>query len=299
LPIIHQGKLSGILYLENNLSTNVFTPQRLEVLKLLSSQIAVSIENARLYEQEKELARLQTEVQLAAKIQLDLLPKTAPQIPGYDIAGKTVPAKLVGGDCFDFISIDEHRLALCIGDVSGKGLPASLLMANVQATVRSQTLLRPSPKECVERSNKLLFQATTSDKFVSLFYGILDVTAHSLQFSNAGHDAPLVFSLKNNVTKLEKGGIPLGMLEGFAFEEDAVMLQPADVVVACSDGITEAMNENDEQFGCDRLVKMVQEHLHFSSIELIECILTAVKNHTGNCPQSDDMTIVVAKRTAG
>ena len=145
-PIIHQGKLAGILYLENNLVSGAFTEERLEVLNLLSTQIAISIENAHLHEEEKELVRIREEVQVASRIQRDLLPQSTPVIPGYQLCGINIPAQIVGGDYYDYIQIDETGVALCLGDVSGKGLPAALLMANLQATLRAQIINSDSVK---------------------------------------------------------------------------------------------------------------------------------------------------------
>jgi sigma-B regulation protein RsbU (phosphoserine phosphatase) len=144
--------------------------------------------------------------------------------------------------------IDDQRMAICLGDVSGKGLPASLLMANLQATLRSQTLNAHSPKECIEKSNRLLFLSTSPEKFVTLFYCIIDRSSHKLAFTNAGHEFPFVVGADERVRRLETGGLALGMLEDFPFEEEVIQLEPGDVVVISSDGVSEAMNPA-ERFG--------------------------------------------------
>jgi sigma-B regulation protein RsbU (phosphoserine phosphatase) len=296
-PIVHQGKLSALLYLENNLTAGAFTRERIEVLRLLSSQIAISIENALLHEQEKAFTRMQEEVRLAAQIQRNLLPQSSPPIAGYEISGSNIPAHAVGGDYFDFIQISEDRWAICIGDVSGKGLPASLLMANLQATLRGQTLLDAPPGECLRRANRLLFQSTSPEKFATLFYAILDARKHTLLFSNAGHDNPFVLHHGIESRRLKTGGIPLGMFEDFVFEEETISVEPGDLVVMCSDGIAEAMNAHEEQFGEERLSAILAQPGHPSPQDVIRRTLEAAKEFTGSTPQSDDMTIVVIRRT--
>ena len=296
MPIEHQGNLSGILYLENNLSTNAFTPARLEILRLLSSQIAVSMENARLYAQERELVRMQEEFRLAAKIQQELLPSRSPALEGYEISGRNIPARMVGGDYFDFIRIDDHRLAICIGDVSGKGLPASLLMANLQASLRGQSMLTASPSECLARSNRLLFESTSPEKFATVFYGVLDTSTHRFRCCNGGHEYPLLLSRSGGCRELTAGGIALGMLESFPFGEEEVELHPGDLLVMYSDGITEAMNPADIQFGRDHLADLLREARQLPLEGLTAKVVDAVKAHAGNAPQSDDITLVAIRR---
>lgn len=296
MPVQHQGKLSAILFLENCLATHTFTPTRLEVLRLLSTQIAVSMENARLYAQERELARIQEEVSLAAKIQQELLPQKPPAVDGYDISGRNIPALTVGGDYFDYIRIDDHRLAVCIGDVSGKGVPAALLMANLQASLRAQTLLTISPSECMANSNRLLFESTSPEKFATLFYGILDMRLHTLTYCNAGHEHPILLGVSGKTQDLEIGGIALGMLESFPFEEAVVTLNPGDLLVMYSDGISEAMDPASERFGRERLDAVLASEKGSPLGSLTSNIVFAVQQHAGGAPQSDDITIVAIRR---
>jgi predicted ATPase/serine phosphatase RsbU (regulator of sigma subunit) len=296
MPIEHQGKLSGILYLENSLAPGVFTPSRIEVLRLLSSQIAVSMENARLYAQEKELARMQEEVRLAAKIQRELLPAAAPRVEGYELCGTNTPALAVGGDYFDYISNDDGTLALCIGDVSGKGLPASLLMANLQASLRGQSGAQRSPAECLSRVNRLLHDSTSAEKFATVFYGILDPQTHRFRYCNAGHETPLVIRAAGGCTELSAGGPALGILDSFRFEEGEVDLFPGDLLVMYSDGITEAMSPSHELFGRERLADLLQSGRHLPAAELTSKVVQAVRRHEQGAPQSDDITLVALRR---
>jgi sigma-B regulation protein RsbU (phosphoserine phosphatase) len=227
---------------------------------------------------------------------MELLPDSSPKFQGYNIAGRTMPAQVVGGDYFDFIPVDEHRIAVCLGDVTGKGLPASLLMANLQATLRSQTLNVESPKICLERSNRLLFQSTSPEKFATAFYAILDSQKNILFSSNAGQDHPYLFSTDKKIQRLQAGGIPLGMLGDFTYEEESTPLEPGDTLVIYSDGVTEAMNKDGELFGEERLASVLADSRSDAPEAIIDRIVAAIKEYAGPTPQSDDVTIVVVKR---
>ncbi len=297
VPLIVKSELKGVLTVFNKRSEEGFSDEDQRLLAIIAVQSSQVIETARLYEEEKAFAKIQEEVRLASKIQSDLLPKSMPAVHGYEIAGTSIPAQVVGGDYFDFISMDEARLAVCLGDVTGKGLPASLLMANLQATLRGQSFLSASPRECLSRSNKLLFHSTSPEKFATLFYALLDTSHHTLSYSNAGQDFPFLFSRNEEPHRLKSGGIMLGAFEEFPFEEETVALSPGDLLVITSDGISEAMNPNLEQFGEDRLQKVIRDHRNAPPADIIDAIISAVRQHASDQPQSDDMTLVVVKRT--
>jgi len=290
------GKIVGVLQLLNK-HKGLFTHDDENFIQALSIHASIAIENARLYEEEKAYQQVREEVRLAAKIQRELLPKSTPRIQGYEIAGRSIPAEAVGGDYFDFIPHDENRIAVCLGDVSGKGLPASLLMANLQATLRGQSSGECSAKECLSRSNTLLYRSTSSDKFVTLFYGVLDTVNHRLIYSNAGHDNPFVFNSDGEFKRLKTGGIVLGIMEKFPFEEETIEIKFGDVLVVYSDGIAEAMNGKDDMFGEERLAEVLKNILMESAEQIIDAVIGSVKKFTGSTPQSDDVTIVVVKRT--
>ncbi len=289
------GTIIGVFQLLNK-RDGIFTHEDESVIDGLSVHAALAIENARLYEQEKALMRMREELRLAASIQQELLPKKIPVIRHYDIAGLTIPAQLVGGDYYDFIPMDHNRLAICLGDVTGKGLPASLLMANVQATLRGQTLLNSSVKECIGRSNTLLYRSTSDERFVTLFCSVLDPSRNQMTFSNAGHDNPFLLSRRRKARRLKTGGIVLGIMEHFPFEEETISFEPGDVLVIYSDGIAEAMNEREEFFGEKRIEKVIRKHRKRTAREIVDHIVAAARGHAGKYPQSDDMTIVVVKR---
>jgi serine phosphatase RsbU (regulator of sigma subunit) len=241
---------------------------------------------------EEELAK----VRLAAHIQRDLLPKEPPRVPGYRLAGQSIPAQTVGGDYFDFIPMDDRCLALCVGDVSGKGLPASLLMANLQAAVRSQVLARASVTECLRRTNTLLFRSTDDRKFVTAFFCVLDCQSHELRYSNAGHNPPLLFRAGNPPQRLEAGGLVLGIFEESQFEESTCQLEPGDVLVVYSDGITEAVNPGGVEFGEEGIVAVVNRERQQGAAQVLDAILKAALDFSGDQLQLDDMTILVLQR---
>lgn len=203
---------------------------------------------------------------------------------------------MVGGDYFDFIPSGNSKLVICVADVSGKGLPASLLMANLQATLRSQTLLNPPPNKCVERSNQLLYQNTSAEKFVTLFYSVLDTEKHLLQFCNAGHTPPILFSNQKEPLRLETGGTVLGIMEDASYTEGVVELNAGDLLVMCSDGITEAIDAGEKFFGEEKLMEVIQKHRHVSALDLLETIISSVADYSESRQQADDMTLVVVKR---
>ena len=240
--------------------------------------------------------RMQEEGRMARNIQKNLLPDASPRVPGYDIAGKNIPALNVGGDYYDFIPLDEHRLILTLGDVSGKGIAASMVMANLQATIRAQTLYDADPKICLERANKLLYQSTDSKTFVSLFFGVLDTRSNTLTYANAGQDLPILFPTGGKPFPLKTRGIALGMKDNVIFRKKEFALNPGDRLLIYSDGIPEAMNDRMEEFGEDRLVQMVQQHSGLSSDGLIKKIISTVNMHFGNSLQNDDITLIVLTR---
>ncbi len=296
VPLMVKSALTGVLTVYNKKDGQEFSDDDQRLLAIIGGQSAQIVENARLFEEEKQLLKIQEEITLASKIQTDLLPKSSPQIPGYEIVGRNTPAQVVGGDYFDFVQIDEDRWAICLGDVSGKGLPASLLMASTQATLRSQFLLKSTPKESLERSNVLLYRTTSPEKFVTLFLGILDVEHHRFTYCNAGHDNPFWLRGQKSMQRLGTGGLVLGIAESFPYEEEMIPMDHGDTIVIYSDGITESINAQEEFYGEERLTSVLERHGRDSAQNLMQRIIDAAKGHAGSHPQSDDMTVVVVKR---
>lgn len=297
VPLMVKSELIGVITSYNKKDTKGFTQEDQRLLAIIAGQSAQIIENARLYEEEKALARIQEQVKLAAQIQNDLLPQVPPQMECYDIAARSIAAQMVGGDYYDFIPISDNKWAICLGDVSGKGLPASLLMANLQATLRGQSLLNEQVRKSIERANRLMHRSTDPEKFATLFYGVLDCNVHSLSFCNAGHENPMMFSNGTETRRLETGGMALGVLEEFPYEEETITLNSGDTLVVFSDGIPDATNEFDHPFGEDRLRSLVAEHRDAPAARLIDVIIQAVNEHEHETPQLDDLTLVIVKRT--
>jgi len=298
VPMMIKSQLIGVLTVYNKKHGELFTDDDQRLLAILASQSAQIVENARLYEEEQKLLRIQKEIRLAAEIQDHLLPDKPPFVPGYDIAGKSFPARNIGGDFFDFITIDETRLAICLGDVSGKGLPASLLMANLQATIRGQTHATASLKDCLRVSNKLLYQCSLPERFATVFYGVLNIDENTFRYANAGHHYPFLFSGRKTPRRLQTGGPALGFLDDASFDEEEVRLAPQDLLLIFSDGISDACVEGVEQFGEERLRTVVADNMDQPAAGLIEAIVEAVDVHCRQSPPPDDMTLVVVRNAA-
>jgi phosphoserine phosphatase RsbU/P len=296
VPLIIKSHVIGILTVLNKKGGRSFTEGDQRLLTIIAGQSAQVIENARLYEEEQKLLVMQEQLRLAYEIQTGLLPKSVPNIPGYEVAGISIPAQVVGGDYYDFITIEEGRFAVCLGDVSGKGLPAAMVMANLQATIRAQTLEACSPCICLKRSNKLMYKSTEPQTFATFFYGVLDSQYHHFHYSNAGHDRPILFSEQKEPQQIMETGIPLAFLDDFDYLENTLILEPNDMLLVYSDGITESMNENDEEFGIERIMECVSKHKDSSPKIIIEKLIESTKIFSGKQPQSDDKTILIVKR---
>ena len=291
------GTIVGVFQILNKRS-GTFTADDENVLEALSVHAAIAVENARLYEQERQKIAMEKDLQAAREVQMTLIPKRVPEIPGYRFAAVTIPAREVGGDLYDFTAKEPGQLAVCLGDVSGKGLAASLLMANVQATLRDQAFTAAPASECVRRSNMLLFQNTGNEKFVTLFYALLDPPTGALSCCNAGHEQPFLVRAGGEIGRLTAGGTVLGIMEDFPYAQETVMLARGDVVLIFSDGVTEAMNHAGDQLGEGPIVGVLQQHRAGDPEELKEALIAAVRSHAAGAPQADDITIVVLKRTA-
>jgi len=298
VPMIAQSRLIGILTLYNKKRDDAgFSIEDQRLLAILASQSAQIVENARLYQEERKLLEMQQQVRLAFDIQSNLLPSEAPVLPGYDLAAITLPAAEVGGDYFDYIRMDDGRLAITVGDVSGKGMPAALLMANVQATLRGQTVNGTGPADSLGNSNRLLCQSTRRGSFVTLFLAFLDLARHEVRFANAGHNRPYLLRADGSVEMLSLGGLVLGFMPDHEYGEDGRSLDPGDMLVVFSDGVTEAFNQSHDMYGEDRLVDALKELHGRSAREVVDGVVGRVKDFAGIHPQSDDITMLIARRT--
>lgn len=240
--------------------------------------------------------RLEKEMEIAKGIQQNFLPKEMPDIHGIEIAAFSLPAREVGGDFYDFIPIDNDRWGLEIADVSGKGIPAALFMALSRTLVRSVTSANSSVAGAIKQANKLIFSEGRSNMFVTLFYAIVNTKKMTLSYTNAGHNPPLLIKRSSeDITLLKAQGIPLGIGEDIELQEKEIALTNGDVVVLYTDGVTEAINENKEQFAEERFQDLITQNRSLSAKDMVKKILEGVRSFSGEQPQFDDITLIVMK----
>ena len=248
-----------------------------------------------------ERERLKKELEIAAKVQLSLLPKEEPKIPGYEISAISIPAIEAGGDYFDFVKLSGNKLGIAIGDVSGKGVGAAIYMTLTKGILQAHAEEDVSPKNVLGKVNRLLYKTIEKNSFVSMFYAILDTSNNHIIYSRAGHNPGILCSESGGKTKLLfSKGMALGLEEGSVFSstllEEEIVLNNGDIFVLYTDGFTEAMNERNELYGEERLIKLIENNRNISSKDLLNLILKEVKKFVDNYPQHDDMTLVILKR---
>jgi sigma-B regulation protein RsbU (phosphoserine phosphatase) len=295
VPLMVGAELIGVLSAYNKIDDD-FHEDDQRILAIIATQSAQVLEKARLDKEEITNQRMREDMRLAEMIQEGLLPKGAPNIPGYDVAGASMAAGHVGGDYFDFIPLRDNRWAFALGDVSGKGVPAALLMANLQATLRSQVLQDTSCHQCLSNCNQLLYLSTTHDRFATLFYGRLDVRSNVLTYCNAGHERPFHLTHDGQTHRLTAGGLAVGILEEFSYEDDIVILQPGDLLVIFSDGVTDMINAQDEAFGEKRLEAILTASRNLPAQAMVDLIIAEVQKHAADEPAFDDVTVMVIKK---
>jgi sigma-B regulation protein RsbU (phosphoserine phosphatase) len=244
-----------------------------------------------------EKERLVKELEIAKGIQQSFLPEKEPEITGFDIAASNIPAKEVGGDFYDFIPISADKWGLTIADVSGKGVPAALFMALSRTLVRASATGNPKVGDAIEKANDLICADSKSGMFVTLFYAILDAKEKSLRYVNAGHNPPLLKHPSGGTVLLKADGIALGIIDGIKLEEAELQLEGGDVVTLFTDGVTEAINAVEEQFGQQRLLSIIEENRNLPAKEILHRIQEAVETHSGGQPQFDDITLMIIKVT--
>lgn len=291
------GEVKGLLLVSGRLRGGDFTPDELHFIEALGNTAMAALENARLFAEEVEKQRMESELHLAKDIQRQLLPEIIPASPQFDIAGENISSKQVGGDYFDVVALDADRLMIAIADVSGKGIPAALIMANVQAALRALSPLELPLPDFVARINTIVYHNTRADKFVTFFCGILDVRSGELRYINAGHNPPMLLRSDGTIEELSIGGLVLGILDpSLPYDEGAVCCHIDDMLVMYTDGVSESMSENAEEFGEERLRNLVLEMDDCTAEEGVRRIISAVQEHAGDAPQSDDITLLVVRR---
>jgi sigma-B regulation protein RsbU (phosphoserine phosphatase) len=293
-PIISNDEVIGCFDLESD-ELNAYSDDDLEVLLLLASQVAIIIEKVELHEQLIEKKRLEGQLEVARQVQLELLPANDPALAGFDISAYNFPTEEVSGDYYDWVRIYEDQIGIVIADVSGKGVPAAILMAFLRASLRAATHIGYATHISMAKVNYLLWESIERNQFVTAFYGILDASNRTLSFSNAGHNWPLLVKANGETTFIDSGEQPLGMFQHTRYHEYHVVFEPGDVFLLYTDGATEAESPAGEEFGRDRLVEAVKASLDKPAREMIASIQMSVLEWTASAGANDDVTFFVIK----
>lgn len=301
IPIAADSRLLGMLSLGARRSGQGYSRADLRLLSAVASQAGLAIENVRLVDavrrETAQRERLVRELEIAREVQERLFPQVLPHVEGLDFGGYCRPAQGVGGDYYDFIRLDDGALGIAIGDVSGKGIAAALLMASLQASLRAQMLVqRDTLSQMLQNVNRLVYGSSSENRYATFFYAQYAPRERVLQYVNAGHNPPIVVRVgTNEIVRLDAGGTVLGLFPHTVYSEGQLQLVPGDIFVAFTDGISEAENEAEEEFGESRLIPAIQNAHSRSAADLITSILAEVDTFTAGAPQHDDMTLITVR----
>ena len=292
----------GVLALANGPMGAPFSQADLVVFKSIAEQSAFALYNATIYSMANEKKRLDHDLEIARDIQRILLPSEAPAIDGFQISGINVPARQVSGDYFDYIQVDQDRLGVAIADVSGKGVPASLIMAICRSVLRAEAARNPSPADVLRKVNRQLYPDIKEDMFISMAYLILGHQQDGVTLARAGHDAPLWYKRQSQtVIPVKSPGMVVGIDSGSVFDrltvDFAVPLERNDCLVLYTDGVTETLNSEGDEFGVDRMMQSVRASANDSAQAIVKRIIEDVREFTGSVPQNDDMTLIAIRKT--
>jgi len=302
VPMRFQQEVMGVLAVVNRVDGASFVQSDLNLLQSLADQASVSVHFVRLREALDAKQRLDRDLEIARKIQSLLLPKHLPRIPGFEVAASNIPALEVGGDYYDVIPIDETHWGLAIADVSGKGISGAIMMAICRSIIRSTAVGETSPSEVLRAVNRLMRADFTEDMFVSILYMVLDTEASTLTVARAGHERPILFrgdgSRASEVVESPGVAVGLGLPEQFdrTLQDRSVTLRAGDVVVACTDGITEAMNARQEEWGVENFLEAVSVSASEGAHSVINNLQQRVVRFIGEAPQYDDMTLIALRK---
>jgi phosphoserine phosphatase RsbU/P len=302
LPLAVKDRLLGILSLGAKRSEEPYSPSDVRLLQVVAAQTAVALENSQLTaEIARETAiraRMNREIEIAREVQEGLFPQHYPPVAGIEYVGFCRPALGVGGDYYDFVKVGEE-LGIAVGDVSGKGVPAALLMASLQASLRSQAISTPKDlATLMERLNALIYEASPANRYATFFYGQYDPPSRRLDYVNAGHNAPMIFRPGQGsveVLRVDGGGPVIGLLPAAAYQQCAIALAPGDLFVGYTDGVSEAMNAEDEEWGEERMADAIRACLGLHPKDVIERVMAAADAFVHGAKQHDDMTLVVVR----
>ena len=293
-PIISNDEVIGVFDLESD-SLNAYDEDDLSVLTLLASQVAIIIEKVQLHEQVVEKNRLQTQLEIARQVQLELLPAADPKIEGFDISAYIFPTEEVSGDYYDWVRMFEDQIGIVVADAVGKGIPAALLMAFLRASLRSSVQVGYAPHIAMSKVGNLLWDSVEDNQFITAIYGILDATNRTFVFSNAGHNPPLLIKPNGEYRYVEYGDLPLGMFFDSRYHQHFIKFEESQVMVLYTDGITESANASGEEYGNDRFAKRVLEGIDLPAKELIDFIRKGVADFTERKFLDDDGTLFIVK----
>ena len=301
-PLLYGKQNMGVLALGNGPASPPFTQSDFVVFKSIAEQSAFALYNAIIYSEANEKKRLDHDLEIARDIQRILLPSEAPVIPGFEISGLNIPARHVSGDYFDYLEVDSGKLGVAIADVSGKGVPASIIMAICRSVLRSQASGNPSPADVLHKVNQQLYPDIKEDMFISLAYLILNHANGNVTLSRAGHDAPLFFEAETgNVAPVKPPGMVLGIDSGSVFDritgDFALSFKRDDCLLLYTDGVTEALDANGDEFGPDRMIECMRSSARLGAASILNRVIEEVRAFVGVQPQNDDITLIVIRKT--
>ena len=294
VPFISGDEVLGILAAQSNIP-NYFNANQLRLLNIIANQAGSAIANAHLYEEVVEREKLAQELRVAHQIQASLIPAGNPTIPKLQVASVWTSARQVSGDFYDFFRLRDGNWGIVVADVADKGMPAAIFMAVSRTILRSVAFNRSSPAHILERANDILFNDTQTDLFVTTFYVVWNPETSTIQYACGGHNPALYLPKVGRSCQLTTDGIALGVLEEVSIEEKKIHLHAGDTLLIYTDGVTEAFNEGYEEFGLARLQTVAETHRDEPAEQIVQAVLSAVHEHTGEMAQSDDLTLVVIK----
>jgi phosphoserine phosphatase RsbU/P len=296
VPLQTGNSVIGLIYVDNGAVLRPFSHEDLDLLTVMANVAAIRIDHARLAIIEQSEKLMELELAQASEIQQNLLPPEAPSFPGYDLAGYNLPCRTVGGDYYDFLPYKDGRLGLVVGDVSGKGLPAALLMSSLQARVQMLAETAPDPASAVTVLNRNLAHRAHLGKFITFFYAVLDTATGNLQYSNAGHNRPILLRADSRIEELTRSGLVMGILESVQYELGEATLEPGDMLALFSDGVTEASTASGEEFGDKGLARFLEAQKEKPCAEILNELVGHVRDWCGTASFADDFTIVLLRR---
>lgn len=297
VPLKIKQATIGVIYVDNRIQAGLFSYSDLELLNAIAATAAIAIENARLYQLAVEKGRLERELQMARQVQTNLLPRQTPQIPGWDFAALWLPARQVAGDYYDFIQLAPTSLGLVVADVTDKGMPAALFMALVRTLVRASVDRAASPQEAITQANHLICADASNGMFVTLFFGALDLHNGVLTYVNAGHNPPYHFCrATGELRRLLRSGMALGVDAEAPYDQQEVRLDPGDVVFLYTDGIPDALNAANQEFGLQRIEDLLLRYAQAGAMALLNQMENAIEAFIGSTASFDDITIVAVRR---